>query len=329
MTRKYARAHLSTLVATLFIGVLCVPATVAQDGNEREAARVRAVMFPSQLDAEEYARTRAQLMSYWMLPFNERKPLYDAAMKGEHRRGATAAQVVGLGAAMTAGNPLSASGVTRGGTALAVVSVLSLVMPRGNDAAPALSKVYIPGATRSGTELGKPHEAREEAVSLTIDAIHSAAALIDRIAKCIDGCDGDVQVWQLDGARVGVLKPLTIVWRRGDVFYSLPDHGRNAAMSFYPRFESRGLNGWVIELSEVARDHSDRPIRTERDGTQLPQLTESWARTGDGIRFLQQLTKSGHIVQGRLSDRYVAALGRVFDIGELTAAGYLAAELRP
>jgi hypothetical protein len=113
------------------------------------------------------------------------------------------------------------------------------------------------------------------------------------------------------------------------MFVSLPDHPRNASMPFFPRFESRGLNGWVIELTDVAFDVQGNVVRIERDNAQLPQPTESWARTGDGIRFLQSLTASGHIVQGRLAERYVAALGRVYDTGELTATGFLATELRP
>lgn len=318
---------MGALAIAIGLGGLLAPSAQAQDANEREAARLRAIMFPTGEPASEQLRVRAQLMSYWMLPLAERKQLYDAAMRGERRSSASAAQAVGFAAGLSAGNPLSAAGLTRGGTALAIASVASLLLPRGNDAATAFSRLYLPGERRNGTPLNRPAEARQEAIEITVAAIKAAARDIDREARCVDGCETDVQVWMLTPREPGVLRHLTVVWRRGEITYSLPDHGRNAAMPFYPRFESRGLNGWVIELSDVETGTDNSILRDERDGAMLPRLTESWARTDDGIRFLRRLTEGGYIVQGRHAQRYVAALGAVFDLGELTAGGYLPAQL--
>lgn len=290
--------------------------------------KIRQSLFPPGADEHDSARIRARLNTYWMVPLKERQTIYDAARNGDRRTGATAAQAAGLAAGLSAGNPLSPSGLTRGGNALAAVAALSMILPtRGSDAQPNISRIYLSRESPDGP-LTRREDGWKQAVRTTESRLAEAAKALASTVRCETGCDGHVQLWRV--ASVDGKPARTVVWRRSpEINWSPADVARNAAMPFWPWFESPGQNGWVIELIEVERDSEGRPTMRDVEGTALPIPTESWARSPDGIRFLRALTASGHLVIGRRAQNFVAVQGHVYEVGELTADGFVGAELVP
>lgn len=335
LNRNVLSPRLVVFAASLALVALALPSAAhAQVASAALDAttRIREALFPAGASELEAARLRARLSTYWMLPLKERTTVWEAARKGE--RGtvlgirADAAQAAGLAAGLSAGNPLSGKGLVRGGNALAAVAVLSLLMPsKASEAQPHISRLYLARETPDGEIKGRD-DAWKAAVQLTQARLRDAARSLGRDVRCESGCDTHVQVWRLEGGDGAASH--TVVWRRSaDLNWSVPDYGRNAAMPFWPSFESPGQNGWVIELTDIERDVDGKAVMRDRDGVTLPIPTESWALTPDGIRFLRALTASGNLVIGRAIQRFVAVQGHVYELGELTAEGFIGAELQP
>lgn len=303
--------------------------TQAQPAPQQEVSdKIRQSLFPSDASEADAARIRARLNAYWMVPLRERQIIYDAARKGERSTGASAAQAAGLAAGLTAGNPLSESGLTRGGNALAAVAALSMILPtRGNDAQPNLSRLYLARDTADG-QIKRREDGWAHGVRTTEAQLNAAGKALGAQSRCESGCDGHVQVWSVDS--IDGKRMHSVVWRRStELNWSIPDQVRNAAMPFWPSLESPGHNGWVIELTEVERDAGGNPAMKDSDGVSLPVPTDSWARSQDGIKFLRALTATGNLVIGRRSLGLVAVQGHVYELGELTADGFIGAELMP